>query len=149
MVEALKDSWVLFDARSDLSPVSQFIENLKRIKEISIKWSLKKKVQDIKDLVDIENDMKSFFDRATNGFTSEEDKLSLVELESRKRAILCFREKEARQKSRALWLLRGDENTHFFHKFSAHRKNLNTIWKIHDDSGDLVEGVEAIAEAGI
>ena len=46
-------------------------------------------------------------------------------------------------------MIYGDDNTPFFHKFAAHRKNLNTIWKIHDDSSNLVEGVEAIAEVGI
>ena len=65
------------------------------------------------------------------------------------RELLFYQEKEARQKSRALWLICGDENAPFFHKFAAHRKNLNTIWKIHDDSSNLVEGVEAIAEAEI
>ena len=86
---------MLFDARSELSPASQFVENLKRIKEISIKWSLKKKAQDIKDLVDIESDLKRYYDRAIIGFISEEDKLFLIEIESRKRTILCYREKEA------------------------------------------------------
>ena len=37
----------------------------------------------------------------------------------------------------------GDDNTPFFHKFVAHRKNINTIWKIQDYSGNLVEGAEA------
>ena len=45
--------------------------------------------------MDIENDMKRYFDRVNIGFTSEEDKLTLVELESHKRTILCYREKEA------------------------------------------------------
>ena len=130
LVELLKDSWVVFDALSEVSPASQFVANLKRIKDISIKLSLKKKAQDIKDLVDIESDMKRYYDRTIIGFISEEDKLSLIELESCKISISCFREKEARQKSRALWLICGDDNTPFFHKFVAHTKNLNTIWKI-------------------
>ena len=73
----------------------------------------------------------------------------LIELESRKRNILCYWGKEARQKSRALWMICGDDNTPFFHKFAAHRKNLNSIWKINDDSGNPVEGSKAIAEARI
>ena len=89
--------------------------------------------------------MKRYYDRAIIGFILEEDKLFLIEIESRKRTILCYQEKEARQKIRDLWLICGDDNTPFFHKFAAHRKNLNTIWKIHDDSGNLIEGVEAIA----
>ena len=45
--------------------------------------------------MDIEFELKRYFDRVSFGFTSEEDKLNLVELESRKRIILCFKEKEA------------------------------------------------------
>ena len=56
---------------------------------------MKNKARDIKDLVDIESDMKRYFDRLGFGFISEVDNLSLIELESRKRTILCDREKEA------------------------------------------------------
>ena len=38
---------------------------------------------------------------------------------------------------------------HFSTKFAAHRKSINSIWKIHDDSGLLVEGDENIAGARI
>ena len=61
------------------------------------------------------------------GFSSEEDKASLIEPESRTSEILLDRENEARQKSRATWLLCGDDNTHFFHKYVNHRKNVNSI----------------------
>ena len=73
----------------------------------------------------------------------------MIDLESRKRTILCDREKEAHQKSRVLWLVCGDDNTPFFHKSVAHMKNINSIWKIRDDAGNLVEGSEAIAKAMI
>ena len=32
----------------------------------------------------------------------------------------------------------------FFHKFANQRKNLNSIWKIEDDRGNMVEGFEDI-----
>ena len=54
------------------------------------------------------------------------------------------REHEARQKSREIWLLCGDDNTPFFHKFANQRKNTNSIWKIKDDRGNMVEGFEDI-----
>ena len=75
---------------------------------------MKKKTLVIMDLVDIEREMKLHIDKQGIGFISERDKLSLIELESHKRSILCDREKEARQKSRVLWLLCGDNNTPFF-----------------------------------
>ena len=58
LVEELKGSWVGYDALSDISPASQFAANLKRIKDLSIIWSLKREAQDIKDLVDIEYELK-------------------------------------------------------------------------------------------
>ena len=111
--------------------------------------SVKKKAWDIKDLVDIEREMQSYFYNMGIGFSSEMENSTLVELEAHKRTILCDREKEAHQKSRVLWLVCGDDNTPFFHKSLAHRKNINSIWKIYDDSSNLVEGSEAIAKAGI
>ena len=59
------------------------------------------------------------------------------------------REKEARQKSRAIWLLCGDDNTPFFHKFAIHGKFTNSIWKVANDRGNIVEGFESIAGAGV
>ena len=53
-VSLLKASWKYFDVASSLSSTTQFAANIKTIKEVSISWSIKKKVQDNKDLVDIE-----------------------------------------------------------------------------------------------
>ena len=89
-------------------------ENLKWIKAISSRWSLNKKAQNIKDLVDIEFELKRFHDRHIFGLTSVADKDLLIEIESHKNSILLLREKEAHQKSRALWLSCGDDNTPFF-----------------------------------
>ena len=43
----------------------------------------------------------------------------------------------------------GDDNTPFFHKYSNNSKFINSIWKIADGDGNMVEGFEAIAEAGV
>ena len=94
-----------------MSPTLHFSTNLKRIKDISICWSVKRKEQDLKDLVEIEILLEEACTKMGFGYSSEEDKESLVVLESRKRNILLDRENEARQKSRAIWLLCGDDNT--------------------------------------
>ena len=99
--------------------------------------------------MEIETLLSESFHKTGFGFASEEDKSSLVDLESRKRKILLEREQEARMKSRALWLLCGDDNTPFFHKYANYRKIINSIWKIADGDGNMVEGFEAIAEAGV
>ena len=46
-------------------------------------------------------------------------------------------------------MLCGDDSTPFFHKFSNQRKNTNSIWKIKDDTGNMVEGFEDIVGATV
>ena len=46
-------------------------------------------------------------------------------------------------------MLCGDDNTPFFHKYSSYRKDINSIWKIADNEGNVVEGFESIACAGV
>ena len=46
-------------------------------------------------------------------------------------------------------MLCGDDNTPFFHKYAHHRKFINSIWKIADDRGNIVEGFESIAGATV
>ena len=106
---------------------SQFALNLKTIKDVSIDWSVKKKAQDQKDLVDIESLLAEYFNKLGFGFASDSDKHFLVELESKKRNMLGVHEHEVRQKSMALWFLCGDDNTPFFHKFLSYRKDINSI----------------------
>ena len=37
----------------------------------------------------------------------------------------------------------------FFHKYANHRNNVNSIWKIVDDGGNLVEGFDSIVGVGV
>ena len=46
-------------------------------------------------------------------------------------------------------MLCSDDNTPFFHKYANHRKFINSIWKIADDRGNIVEGFESIAGAAV
>ena len=96
LVCLLKDTWVVYNDYLSESPASQFSTNLKRIKDVSIYWSVKKKERDIKDLVEIELLLEESFNKVGFGFASNEDKESLTELESRKGNILLDREHEAR-----------------------------------------------------
>ena len=101
-VTLLKASWIVYDDSSEVSPASNFDVNLKSLKHVSSYLSVKKKAQEIKDLVDIEFSMIETLHKMGFGFTSEDDKSSLVELETWKRKFLCDQEMDARQKSKVL-----------------------------------------------
>ena len=67
-----------------------------------------------------------------------DEKLELLELESKKDDILRKEEESTRLKSRDLWIEAGDNNTKFFHRFASHRRNQNTIWDIKNVEGNKV-----------
>ena len=48
LVLLLKNTWKMYDDNSILSPASQFSDNLKKIKNVSICWSVKRKEHDTK-----------------------------------------------------------------------------------------------------
>ena len=73
----------------------------------------------------------------------------LKKMESKKDSLLLKEEKLMHLKSSALWLEVGDKNTKFFHRFSSHRKNINTIFEIRNSQGNMVRSFEEKAEAGV
>ena len=66
------------------------------IKNVSICWSVKRKEQDTKYLVEIEFLLEAACSKLGFGFSTDEEKASLCVLEFRKRNILLDREKESR-----------------------------------------------------
>ena len=70
------------------SPASHFALNIKKIKEVSVAWSVSKKEREFKDLVEIELMLVVISHQNGFGFLTEEDKVALIELEARKRKIL-------------------------------------------------------------
>ena len=54
LVTLLKESWVVYSDNLHVSPASHFAANLKRVKDVSISWSVLKKEVEFKDLVEIE-----------------------------------------------------------------------------------------------
>ena len=51
-------------------------------------------------------------------------------------------------KSRAIWIKEGDKNTKFFHIFSTHKRNMNTISVIKDMNAVFVYSFKENVEAG-
>jgi hypothetical protein len=77
-------------------------------------------------------------------------KESLVkELEAVRNKILMEKEEYWRQRSRAIWLQSGDNNTNFFHNFANYRRKSKHLWDILDESGDVVLGQENIKKEAV
>jgi hypothetical protein len=62
--------------------------------------------------------------------------------------LLYENEERWRQRSRAIWIWSGDQNTIFFHNFANFRRNKKYIWEIMDEEGNIHLGQQNIkAEA--
>ena len=50
------------------------------------------------------------------------------------------------QRSRALWLKDGDQNTKYFHSRATHRKRRNSLVGLRDDTGGLITDIHKIGD---
>jgi hypothetical protein len=69
-------------------------------------------------------------------------------LEKKRIKLLKEKEETWRLKSRAIWLESGDENTKFFQAYAKGRKNVNTIWHLKDQDGNLETSFEGMSLQG-
>ena len=73
-VSLLKESLNVCEKGFQVSPFENFVGILKKIKDVSIKWYVKKKEPYERDISNIENSLVEKFNRVGFGFASEEAK---------------------------------------------------------------------------
>jgi len=109
-----------------------FIRKLTKLKRISRNWAHQKRKNDDNILREAERAIASYEDSSNGTFLTQENKDLYTSLVSKRSQILKEREESWRLRSKAIWLIEGDNNTKFFHKFSNGRKAINTIWELHN-----------------
>lgn len=70
-------------------------------------------------------------------------------LELKRKQILQIKETTQLLKSRDIWFREGDRNTKFFHKFSNHRRKINSIWEITDAEDNRFQTQQDICRATV
>ena len=80
----------------------------------------------------------------TSFFFSFDRKKRLYELEANRGILLKQREETLCQKSRAIWLKLGDNNSKCFHRFANQRRITNTVWVINYDEGEVCSDQSSI-----
>eukprot|EP00253_Pinus_taeda_P006521 PITA_06521 len=131
--------WNSFDARNTEEGTfssESFINRPWLLKTEVKQWERKKQEEWRKDLATIEEELKVLHKQVTIHSLPPIVREKIHALELGKKKILQIRETTWRLKSRALWIKEGDKNTKFFHRFSNHRRKLNTIWQIKDGEGN-------------
>ena len=106
--------WQHYQQHPDLEPARVISENLKQIKDLTIKWTREKRRIEGEELKRIELEISQINASYMPGYISSETKEHLITLEASRRKLLQQKEADWRLKSRAIWLQAGDENTKFF-----------------------------------
>eukprot|EP00253_Pinus_taeda_P015506 PITA_15506 len=123
-------------------------DNLRRLKKATIEWAKARKKAQNEKLLLIDANLRELEEPEADGYLNQESKERILNLEKQRSKILLDKEEEWRQKSRAIWLKAGDENTKFFHNYAKGRKSVNTIWKLKDQNGREASSFEDLSRMG-
>lgn len=149
LCDPLKSSWVHLNSQEGTKAGVLFMENLKKLKKVTLQWEKAKKEREDVELVEIEEWLNVNFSRYVPGFLSEDSKTQLVLKEKCHKEILKEREELWHLKSRVIWFASRDENTKLFHAYAKGRKAHNTIWELQDDRGNMASSFEDLSSMGI
>ena len=103
--------------------MKQLLENLQKVKKVTILWARIFMTNQQKKLKEVENSLKEIYKQNEFGIFTEEELKEVREKELKREELLAREEKLLRLKSKAIWINEGDNNTKFFHNFSNLRRN--------------------------
>jgi len=124
--------------------VEDFTHNLRELKTLSKSWVHNKRLLDEQTLRDIEAKVVAMEDEQGRGHTTANKKEKLTTLIAQRSKILKDREENWRLRSRAIWLLEGDDNTKLFYKYANGKKAINTIWHLKNEQGIRVNNLQQL-----
>lgn len=112
-------------------------------------WAHEKRIRDEQEIACLESQLEAIRQSEGDGYESVASKEALKALELRYRKLLAEKEALWKQKSRAIWLEKGDDNTKFFQAYAKGRKSANTIWHLKDEEGREVSSFEGLSQLGV
>lgn len=120
---------------------------LRDLKVVVKEWDGRKRSQMKKYLKDISDELDILCPQLLQHNPLASLRASIHSVERKRKHILQVREATWHLKSRAIWIWEGDRNTKFFHRFSNHRRKVNSIWEIIDTEGNRIQSQQDISKA--
>lgn len=143
----IKEFWINFSNEPDLNPIDGFVQKLRMLKDTCSVWIKKREKSEFAELISLEHQLQDLHCRNFVGGLMEEEFQVTKHIERKKEELLIRETQEWRLKSRALWFSHGDGNTIFFHSYASHRRNMNVVWDLNDDMGNVITGQDAFHNA--
>jgi hypothetical protein len=139
----MKSGWIkIFFKRQGYN--RRLVWKLKSLKNQTKQWAKQQRLQKLSKLEKLEEDIEAALQGISGGMQRLAEERHLKLLEEERNKLLVAEEELWRQRSRALWIKSGDQNTKFFHQFASYRRNHKHIWEVIDDHGKVHFGQEAL-----
>lgn len=96
----------------------------------------------------MEDNIGQLFRQNVVGSFLDKEHAKLKVLEEHKARILVHEESLWRFKSKVIWIVEGDNNTIFFHKYVAHLDTMKTIWDLDSTTRCKIHTFNDLSKAG-
>jgi hypothetical protein len=97
----------------------------------------------------LEADLELLYVQKFKGFLNDDFDHHLMLLDVECKKFLLAEEEHWRQKSRAIWIKSGDNNTKKFHRLASYRRNKKHLWDINDEDGRVHSDQDAIKDEAV
>ncbi|XP_021999705.1 uncharacterized protein LOC110897235 [Helianthus annuus] len=120
---------------------------LRRIKAAIKKWRIEVKEKDNKDVLDLQECIRSIEEKVADGTASAVEKKLRIDLRVKVNKLESIKVKDLQQKARVIWAKFSDENSSFFHKIISTNLANNRINglcfqnRVVSDPGELKEEI--------
>lgn len=145
----VRETWAHSPQQVGSSLQSSLGLKLAHLRDAVIKWDKLKKSHNIEQLACIESEIQCISASLDDSLFYEEHKIKVAALEAKRSFLLHQLEESWRQKSKAIWLKAGDNNTCFFHKYANQRRLRNSIWDLQDSHQEVISGSVALKKTAI
>jgi hypothetical protein len=133
----------------EFSAQRRLVRKLKKLKHRVKSWANEQRKLKHLKIEKIEEDLEAYYQKKAHKMDTTDSDLHIKELDKEQTKILYVKEDMWRQKSKAIWLQKGDQNTKFFHLFASYKRNQKTIWEIQDENGHCQKGHDALASMAV
>jgi hypothetical protein len=142
----VRDVWSDLHMQQAIKAQRRLVERLSCLKSQVKFWSMEKCFQDQLEMDKIEEGLNDLYHQKTQGLQNADIEQQLMKLEEDRKKLLLEEEERWRQKSRAIWIKSGDNNSKLFHVLQAIKEIKSTYGRLSMKWASSISGQEAIKD---
>jgi hypothetical protein len=131
----VKEVWTYQQFETEPGVHRRLVWKLTVLKHCIKAWAKEQRKQKLLRLDQLEEELRVSYQEASRELRSQVMIDHIKNMEEEQNKIILAEEELWRQRSRAIWIKSGDQNTKYFHYFASSRRNRKHIWEIMDENG--------------